>query len=313
MTISLSQWRLHAASWLLTVAAVSPCMGQVEDVIATAQKLPPAQWPPSLRENFDSAVQWRITQIKLMHDNLRESRDRIRADLKELATAIEFEEEALPRELRFSDKEGRSQLATHIVQSMFDTQLDLAVNQEMLVRLEESQPQRDEERGLQRELDLRAAERELALALGEAEITAAQGERGISTRLELERAKATAEIAELKVQSARAALAVVDKEYEGAKAKRLTELRLQQKPLQAKLESVEAFLDTIKNSDKQLKKIEQYRREQELVMRDLAWVAGELGPLSLELLELENLAKLVKEKASQETPAKDGKVGSPGN
>ncbi len=303
MSYMFFQWRLVAASVAVLLVMATICRSQETDLIEWARANPPAQWTGDQRSQFESAVEWRIAQIKSVHDELKEARDNIRADLDKITREIEAHESELPRELRFLNEDGRSQLATHILQVLLDTRLDLAVNQEVIARLEERQPERNEERIAQHELDVLAAQKESELKAKEIERLAKLHISGAATSIEIERAKASAEIAALKVKSARAALDMSTKEREGAKANQLAELRVQQKPLEAKLESADAFLNTLQDSSERLRKIEQYRRERELVMRDLAWVAGELGPLSREMLELENLSKLVKA-ASGVAPAK---------
>lgn len=109
--------------------------------------------------------------------------------------------------------------------------------------------------------------------------------------------KTAAELARLKVQICENALQAELTKQDRNKAEQLTQSRLQEKPLQAKLETLDGFMEIMQVSSAQLRTIKLKRQERERILRDLAWVAGEIGPRSLELLELENLLRLAKERA----------------
>jgi hypothetical protein len=292
-----------AALLLISLAAIEPCFCQADDVLTLARQSPPSTWNDLMRVQFEKAIEWRITQIKSVHDELLKSRDRIRKDLKELTAEIESDEAALPRELRYLNLDGRSQLASHLVQSLFDTKLDLAVTEATIARVEEMETERDVESIQRKELELQAARTEFESAVEGAALAERLGSSGASTSKDVGRSKTAAELARLKMQICENALQAELMKQDRNKAEQLTQLRLQQKPLQAKLETLDGFMEIMQVSSAQLRTIEQKRQERELILRDLAWVAGEIGPRSLELLELENLLRLAKERANTSAPA----------
>lgn len=296
---------------LISLAAVEPCFSQADDVLTLARQSPPATWSDLMRAQFEKAIEWRITQIQSVHDELRKSRDRIRTDLKELTAQIENDEAALPRELRHLNLDGRSQLASHLVQSLFDTKLDLAVNEETIARVEAMETERDVESIQRKELELQAARTEFESAIEGAAVAERLRSSGASTSEEVGRSKTAAELARLKVQVCENALQAELMKQDRSKAEQLTQLRLQQKPLQAKLETLDGFMEIMQVSSAQLRTIEQKRQERELILRDLAWVAGEIGPRSLELLELENLLRLAKERVNASAPTTDQQPAVP--
>jgi len=287
-----------AALLLISLAAIEPCFSQADDVLTLARQSPPSAWSDLMRAQFEKAIEWRITQIQSVHAELRNSRDRIRTDLKELTAQIENDEAALPRELRYLNLDGRSQLASHLVQSLFDTKLDLAVNEETIARVEEMKTERDEESIQHKQLELRAASAEYESAVEGADLAARALSKGSGTSVDVRRSKTAVELAGFKVQVCESAVQAESMKQDRTKAEQLTQLRLQQKPLQAKLETLDGFMNIMQMSSEHLRTIEQKRQERELILRDLAWVAGEIGPLSLELLELENLLRLAKERVN---------------
>ncbi len=267
---------------------------------------------PQLATFIGRLTAWHADRDDLLQETLLAVWDNARGyDERGKTAQIENDEAALPRELRHLNLEGRSQLASHLVQSLFDTKLDLAVNEETIARVEEMKTERDEESIQHKQLELQAASAEFESAIEGAALAARDLSKGLGTSVDVGRSKTAAELARLKVQICENALQAELMKQDRSKAEQLTQLRLQQKPLQAKLETLDGFMNIMQISSEPLRTIEQKRQERELILRDLAWVASEIGPRSLELLELENLLRLAKERVSASAPTTDQQPAVP--
>jgi len=59
-----------AAVLMISLAAIEPCFSQADDVLKQARQSPPSTWNDLMRAQFEKAIEWRITQMQSVHDEL---------------------------------------------------------------------------------------------------------------------------------------------------------------------------------------------------------------------------------------------------
>jgi hypothetical protein len=299
---------LFAGFMVSTMALVAKGQVVMEDALANAKNLPPSLTTVQAQELNKAVLVWRMKLLNAMHETYAESRKEIQADLAKLDAAIEEEQASLPVEVRFTNAESRSQLVGRVLQLILETRLEIATNDSLLDLLTKTEAERssESEEVQQLEADLQIAKVENEGIARELEQMLVLRERGLVEKTEALRLQSSLEVAQLKLRKMEQAVANARKRPASATAKRLSDLRLETQPLRAKLTAAEAFLETFNSAASKLQKVESLHRERELYGKDLMYVAGEIGNVSRELVELELLSKLIEQDgAAQPSQEKD--------
>lgn len=299
--------RLAFAGVLLSTTAIAQAQVGTEDVVANAKNLPPSLTTVQAQELNKAVLAWRMKLLSAMHATYAQSREQIQDKLTSLDAELEEVQASLPVEVRFTNAESRSQLIGRVLQLILETRLEIAANESLLDMLTQSETEKntDSEEAQQLEVDLQIAKVEYDGIERELHQTLALRKQGLADPAEALRLQSSMDVAQLKLRKMEQAVANARKRPASATAERLSALRLEIQPLRAKLKAAEAFLETFNSTSSKLQQIESLHRERELYGKDLMYVAGEIGNVSRELVELEVLSNMIAQDATKEEVQKD--------
>lgn len=298
---------LLAGVMLSTTALVAKAQVDTEDALANAKNLPPSLTTVQAQELNQAVLAWRMKLLNATKETYAQSRDEIQTNLAQLDAAIEEVQSSLPVEVRFTNAESRSQLIGRVLQLILETRLEIAANESLLDMLTQTETEKntDSEEAQQLEVDLQIAKVEYDGIERELHQTLALRKQGLADPTEALRLQSSMDVAQLKLRKMEQAVANARKRPASATAERLSALRLEIQPLRAKLKAAEAFLETFNRASNKLQKVESLHRERELYGKDLIYVAGQIGNISRELVELELLSAMIAQDTTKEEVHKD--------
>ena len=266
-----------------------------DDALDRARKYPP-QMVPSI-ETLPS-IDWQLNQLEPLIKKYSTGRDSIDGKITRLDKEIDAVRGSIQKELQNLDADGQSRLVAKAMEQWLDAKIELATL-ESTAKLLSEKLQSDEVGKAQKLLELEmqievdSASTRYELAMKEYQQVQKLNEKAYTSKEQLSRAKAATELASLELKAAKTRYSIEMEKSKVDTAKQISDLRMQTKPLQAKIAALAEFLDSVAKSNEQFADIEYIRRKQNLMRRDLEMVSKELFELGRRKTELETLKKLI--------------------
>ena len=287
-------------SWLMTDAMVN---GQEQ--LDLLRNYPPSLLEPNVVDHATSSIKWQLRQQSAIKITYERSRDEIAAKLEVIEARINDLNQTLPASVRFLDETGRSAMASLAMEQLLGARLDLVSLQSLIKQMESNlAQQQDTEHEIRKmELDMqqRAALSRLELAKSEFDALSKQAQAKLVSDSELNRARSTLEIAETEYAIAAKKAQMVARTVSVDVAKRLSEIRVEVEPVEAKIRTLEEFLETLHTASETIGKIRVLQREQDLWQKDLAMVAKALFESDRKSVELRSFLQLVEGERRKES------------
>ena len=256
-------------------------------------------YPPHLLKSSHNALlslNWQIEQLDSLISTYRKSKDEI---INSISITTQKKEE-LYRQLPSQFGSAKLTVLSNLIGDAMAQRMELRLE---LVALEAQMAAQQEK--MTKDADLLKYQKEqlnieMATAAERAKLAATELKRakklfaaGSFSDLEMSRKTANAEIATMELRAAEVRAKVEMQRAKAAASSAITDARLEMAPIKAKLKVIDEFLSKISDASKTSRRIDQQKRDLELLHRDLELVAEQLFDLGRRKTELVSLRDLI--------------------
>ena len=303
---------------LITLLGVTNTNGQNQ--LNTLRNYPPGVVSKGETGLAVTTLRWRLKQQAALQQAYKMSREKLSARLEAYDKQVAELSQSLPTSIRFLDAGGRSATTDWAAKQLLEAQLQLVSLESMVRQLELSMAQKADEptdgiTSLKQETEIKTAK--LRMDSEKANIQKLQMlvKRGFTNNAELVQAKHAYEIAkaeyELEVQTKKLSRAA------GEIAQQLSSLRIEIAPIEAKIKTLEDFLQMLDKASNDIARIIAMQRGRKLFEKEFSTISEAIFESDQESLRLRTFLELVeKEQKAGKADAKkeeEGKTDSDQN
>ena len=295
-------------SLVIMISMIQPSAAQEEDALSLLKSYPPSVLGQSKTNIALMSLRWQRQQQVILKQAFHESQTGILAKLDACQKEIEVLNRELPPAIRFLDEQGRSRMANDALRQLLEAKVEKAVLESTLQQLSEQKPNRDgrdEIKFLEIELERTAAVSKLKSAKNHFANIQQLVKKGLQSATELELSKQSLKVAEAELEIISRKFNALARQQDVEKARKLTEVRISLKPIEAKIQTLEVFLDKLFQAADVIAKIKERERIRGLWEEDLALVAKGLFKSSQKSMELDVFQQLLENERKKTTTVKD--------
>lgn len=265
-----------------------------EDPLQDARNYPASFFKAS--EQALVSLNWQIDQLESLTETYLKAKVEISQEMSMKTSKMEELYRQLPDQFGSADPGVLADLIGNAMKQRMELRLELvALEAQMAGHQENIKQEADLLQYRREEFAIATAKAAKLATLAEAELKKEKMlfDKGTLSRQQLLRATTSAEIAKMEFRAAEVREKVEMQRAKAAASSALADARLAMNPIKAKLKVIDEFLANFSVANKTGRRIDEHKRELELLHRDLELVAEQLFDLGRQQTELTSLKRLM--------------------